>query len=56
MLTLAGFADDMSTFMRHLTQVPKIIQVINTVSNDSGLKLLEQLEGLPKHQIDLTGH
>lgn len=49
-------ADDMSTFMRHLTQVPKIIQVINRVSNDSGLKLLEQLEGMPKHQRDLTEH
>ena len=41
--------------MKHLAEVPKTIQAINTFSNASGLKLnLNKCELMPIHHSDLT--
>ncbi len=54
-VVISQLADDTTVFMKQLTEVPKIMQAINTFSNASGLKLnLNKCELMPIHQCDLT--
>uniref|UniRef100_A0A1A8L6V8 Reverse transcriptase domain-containing protein n=1 Tax=Nothobranchius pienaari TaxID=704102 RepID=A0A1A8L6V8_9TELE len=52
---ISQLADDTTIFMKHLTETPKIIEVIKVFSQASGLSLnLKKCELMPIHQSDLT--
>lgn len=52
---ISQFADDTTIFMKQLSEVPKILQLIHTFSKASGLKInLNKCELMPIHQCHLN--
>jgi len=52
---ISQFADDTTIFMKKLTEVPQILQLINTFSKASGLKMnLNKCELMSIHHCHLT--